>query len=237
MALAIPTSATESDHSTPPGRKWARSNALQLGPRKKSCAIVLTLIFLSEPTLHQNFSGPLSAPWASLWQDCPHLLQCANTHYEWSSSHVWWCSGRRELDSCVRCSFSYLVDFSDFSHSERKECTVFRKLLRSVPGLEDWFMSSSEEEVIQITDLVRPLTNDLCIENSSYMSLQIQKGASGARADDTKGMKAAIIDWITPKGQSLTPHIPRNVKSGCGFHHDRTGALLCPAGLNWNNSA
>jgi len=98
-------------------------------------------------------------------------------------------------------------------------------------------MSSSEEEVIQIADLVRPLTNDLCIENSSYMSLQIQKGASGARADDTKGMKVAIIDWITPKGQSLTPHIPRNVKSGCGFHHDHTGALLCPAGLNWNNSA
>ena len=98
-------------------------------------------------------------------------------------------------------------------------------------------MSSSEEEVIQIADLVCPLMNDLCIENSSYMSLQIQKGASSARADDTKGMKVAIIDWITPKGQSLTPHIPCNVKSRRGFHHDHTGALLCPAGLNWNNSA
>ena len=64
---------------------------------------------------------------------------------------------------------------------------------------------------------------------------QIQKGANGARADDTKGMKSAIIDWITPKGQSLTPHIPRNVKSGRGFNHDRTGALLCPADLDWNN--
>ena len=69
------------------------------------------------------------------------------------------------------------------------------------------------------------------------MSLQIQKGASGARADDTKGMKAAIVDWITPKGQSLTPHIPRNVKSSRGFHHDRTGALLCPADLDWSNLA
>ena len=48
-------------------------------------------------------------------------------------------------------------------------------------------------------------------------------------------MKGPIIDWITPKGQLLTPHIPRNVKSGRGFNHDHTGALLCPAGLDWNN--
>ena len=48
-------------------------------------------------------------------------------------------------------------------------------------------------------------------------------------------MKSPIINWITPKGQSLTPHIPRNVKSGRGFNHKHTGALLCPAGLDWNN--
>jgi len=65
--------------------------------------------------------------------------------------------------------------------------------------------------------------------------MQIQKGACGARADDTKDMKGAIVDWITPKGQSLNPHIPRNVKVGRGFNHERTGALLCPAGLDWNN--
>ena len=48
-------------------------------------------------------------------------------------------------------------------------------------------------------------------------------------------MKAAIIDWITPKGQTLTPHIPRNAKIGRGFHHEHTGALLCPAGYEWAN--
>ena len=48
-------------------------------------------------------------------------------------------------------------------------------------------------------------------------------------------MKGPIVDWITPKGQSLTPHIPRNVKSGRGFNHDRTGALLYPAGLDWTD--
>ncbi|KAH7916871.1 hypothetical protein BV22DRAFT_1108643 [Leucogyrophana mollusca] len=102
-------------------------------------------------------------------------------------------------------------------NSERKENKVFRELLRLVPGLETRLMESSEEQVISIADM-------------------IQKGANSARADDTKGMKSAIIDWITPRGQSLTPHIHRNVKSGRGFNHERTGALLCPAGLDWANT-
>ena len=49
-------------------------------------------------------------------------------------------------------------------------------------------------------------------------------------------MKAAVIDWITPKGQSLNPHIPHNVKSGHGFNHEHTGALLCPTSLDWANT-
>lgn len=103
------------------------------------------------------------------------------------------------------------------------------------PGLEDRLMNSSEEEVIHIADLVRRL--DLLPNNiGAHDFCQVQKGVNGARADDTKGMKSAIIDWITPKGQSLNPHIPRNVKSGRGFYHERTGALLCPAGLDWNHS-
>ena len=94
-------------------------------------------------------------------------------------------------------------------------------------------MSSSEEEVIAIADLVSLMNRPIYTLSADYE--QIQKGANGARADDTKGMKSPIIDWITLKGQSLTPHIPRNVKSGRGFNHDHTGALLCPAGLDWNN--
>jgi hypothetical protein len=57
---------------------------------------------------------------------------------------------------------------------------------------------------------------------------------NGSRADDTKGMKAAIIDWITPKEQTLTPPLNRKIKTDWGFHHERTGALLCPAGLDWS---
>ncbi|KAF8833417.1 hypothetical protein BDN67DRAFT_917060, partial [Paxillus ammoniavirescens] len=94
---------------------------------------------------------------------------------------------------------------------------IISLLLRMIPGLEAQLMVSLEEDVVHIADL-------------------IQKGANGVRADDTKGMKSAVIDWITPKGQILNPHILRNVKSGRDFNHECTGALLCPMGLNWANS-
>ena len=48
-------------------------------------------------------------------------------------------------------------------------------------------------------------------------------------------MGSPIVDWITPKGQSLVPHIPWNTKSGHGLNHNHTGAFLCPAGLDWKN--
>ncbi|KAI6043871.1 hypothetical protein EDC04DRAFT_2866071 [Pisolithus marmoratus] len=92
--------------------------------------------------------------------------------------------------------------------SERKEFVAFWELLQVVPGLE--------EEVVKIGKL-------------------IQKGMNWAHADDTKGMKGAITNWITPKGQSLSLHIPCNVKLGRGFNYEHTGALLCPAGLDWTN--
>jgi hypothetical protein len=49
-------------------------------------------------------------------------------------------------------------------------------------------------------------------------------------------LKGAVLDWITPRGQALNPSLSRHVKSDRGFHHERTGALLCPGGLDWSNS-
>ena len=40
---------------------------------------------------------------------------------------------------------------------------------------------------------------------------KLQKGLLDAQADNTKGLKDAILDWITPPGQ-LTPLIAWNVK-------------------------
>ena len=58
-----------------------------------------------------------------------------------------------------------------------------------------------------------------------------------ARADDTKSLKSAIVDWIIPVGGCLNPPLSRNVKTDRGFFHERTGALLCPATLDWNNAS
>jgi hypothetical protein len=64
---------------------------------------------------------------------------------------------------------------------------------------------------------------------------QIQKGVNGARADDTKSLKGTIINWIAPGGQALEPNLRRTHKFDRGFKHHRTGALLCPAHLDWTN--
>lgn len=73
------------------------------------------------------------------------------------------------------------------------------------------------------------------ITHHSTDNIQLRKGAAGARGDDTKSLKGAILDWITPKGQALDPPIHRNVKHTRGFHHEATGALLCPADLDWSD--
>ena len=43
------------------------------------------------------------------------------------------------------------------------------------------------------------------------------------------------MEWITPRGQSLNPPLSRNMKTDRGFNHERTGALLCPAGMDWSD--
>ncbi|RDB14672.1 hypothetical protein Hypma_016576 [Hypsizygus marmoreus] len=100
--------------------------------------------------------------------------------------------------------------------SERREEKVFQALLKLSRGLEERLLESTEEEVELIADL-------------------IQKGTNASRADDTKGMKSTIIDWITPPNQSLNPPLSRRSKVDRGFSHERTGSLLCPTGLDWTS--
>ena len=64
---------------------------------------------------------------------------------------------------------------------------------------------------------------------------QLRKGVSGARGDDTRSLKGAVLDWIVPIGQTLNPSLNRNKKDDRGFKHERTGALLCPIDLDWSD--
>ncbi|KAG2097409.1 hypothetical protein BD769DRAFT_1631371 [Suillus cothurnatus] len=60
-------------------------------------------------------------------------------------------------------------------------------------------------------------------------------GAAGARGDDTKMLKSAVLGWITPKGETIQPPLHRNSKVNHRFNPELTGFLLCPVGLDWNN--
>ena len=120
---------------------------------------------------------------------------------------------------------------------------MFQKLLQTIPFLQDRLMTSEgPAELMVIAELVSFAW--LIILNHSHILPKIQKGISSARSDDTKGLKGVVLDWILPRDgdtRNLLPMQPpkpltRNVKTNRGFHHPVTGALLCPAGLNYQDA-
>jgi len=118
---------------------------------------------------------------------------------------------------------------------ERREHRVFQELLKSVAGLEERLMEGGDDEVDVVAELASILVSYVSKLIIYLAYHKLTKGASGARGDDTKSLKGSVLDWITLKGQNLVPPLARNVKIDRGFHHERTGALLCPAGLDWTN--
>ncbi|TEB25444.1 hypothetical protein FA13DRAFT_1637543, partial [Coprinellus micaceus] len=108
------------------------------------------------------------------------------------------------------------VDEDDLPARQAAEHRLYIALLAMSPGLEERLNTGTEEDLI-------------------YVATMLTKGINSARSDDTKSMKSAIVDWITPHKQVLTPPIQRNVKTDRGFHHERTGELLCPVNFDWND--
>ena len=96
-------------------------------------------------------------------------------------------------------------------------------------------MEKSEEEIAFMAEQVWTLCMTMMGISLMRYPIQIQKGASSARSDDTKTLKGAVLDWITPKHQALVPPLSRNLKMNRGFHHEITGRLLCPAGVDWGD--
>ncbi|TEB18192.1 hypothetical protein FA13DRAFT_1649581, partial [Coprinellus micaceus] len=111
---------------------------------------------------------------------------------------------------------SGLVTMDELTFLEEREQRIFQELLELSPGLDARVLGASEEELHYIADM-------------------INKGASCARSVDTKGLKSAVIDWITPQGGALSPPLSRNIKDNRGYFHYRTGELLCPATLDWSD--
>ena len=78
-------------------------------------------------------------------------------------------------------------------------------------------MEKSEEEATLLAELVTSQVPSLMHHDTIGIltkdSIQIQKGASSARSDDTKTLKGAVLDWITPNNQALMPPLSRNLKT------------------------
>ncbi|KAJ3518195.1 hypothetical protein NMY22_g13809 [Coprinellus aureogranulatus] len=102
------------------------------------------------------------------------------------------------------------------TQQERRELRVFQKLINLIPGFQERLMTcESEEQIMAIAGM-------------------IQKGAASARSDDTKSLKGAVIDWIQQPGKQEVP-LSRSMKPKRGFEHERTGFLLCPPDIDWND--
>jgi len=112
--------------------------------------------------------------------------------------------------TCFLCAvpLCWLHNFTRLLCRCRREYRVFQKLLGMVPHLGDRLVDCSNEESMVMADLVRPLQSNI----TSFLLLfilQIQKGVSSARSDDTKSMKGAVLDWITPRDVLLNPVMSR----------------------------
>jgi hypothetical protein len=120
---------------------------------------------------------------------------------------------------------------------EVRDYEIYKQLLSLSPKLEERLYNGSEQDVYHVADLVSGDSSFLVHRAWTERFLfEISKGSSNARADDTRALKSAIVDWITPRGGVLVPPLQRNVKSDRGFHHNRTGELLCPATMDWQDS-
>ncbi|KAF6756502.1 hypothetical protein DFP72DRAFT_846797 [Ephemerocybe angulata] len=119
------------------------------------------------------------------------------------------------LDLTVELELGRVTE-EDFSLSEKADYKLYKQLIGLVPGLEERLCLGQDHDLFYVSDM-------------------ITKGSASARSDDTKTIKVAIVDWITPLNAVLTPPIQRNVKTDRGFHHPRTGELLCPVNMDWND--
>ncbi|KAG2130522.1 hypothetical protein BD769DRAFT_1627873 [Suillus cothurnatus] len=119
------------------------------------------------------------------------------------------------------CNYPALLtaesSIEDYPVDVRREHRVFMELIDSYPGLLDHLTNGEEEDIIHLGELMG-------------------KGVSGARGNNTKTLKSAVLEWLVPRGQALILPLSQNIKSDCGFNHEVTGALLCPAGLDWLNA-
>lgn len=100
-----------------------------------------------------------------------------------------------------------------------------------VPRMTERLMESSEEELMVMADLVSVFLYFLTLPDC----LEIQKGVSTARSDDTKSLKGVVLDWITPQDTVLHPPLSLEHKNHLWILPccHRCSSLPCWSWLEW----
>ncbi|KAI0642490.1 hypothetical protein C8Q79DRAFT_928936 [Trametes meyenii] len=114
-----------------------------------------------------------------------------------------------------------------FSSLENRRYDGFQALVKLVPTFA--IMVDNHEPMVE--DIQKWLDD---------FAGSLQLGASGAKSDDTRSLRGAIIDWIKAKNRSnpaVTNGLERDSKHGRGFRHNITGRLLCPVMLDWRDDS
>ncbi|KAJ3512357.1 hypothetical protein NMY22_g15355 [Coprinellus aureogranulatus] len=97
--------------------------------------------------------------------------------------------------------------------SDLIEQRLYRRLLSLSPGLEERLNTGSEEEI-------------------HYIANTVTKGISQAKSDDTKSLKSAVIDWITPPNEVLKPPLPPKCEAW-PIRRELANGQIVPTGDLW----
>ncbi|KAG1893115.1 uncharacterized protein F5891DRAFT_963489, partial [Suillus fuscotomentosus] len=85
---------------------------------------------------------------------------------------------------------------------------------------------------------IRKLLNSVTESGElSHIYSKLNKGADGARADDTTRLKVTVASWLMQLTPPPSPVIQGQNKIGRGFNNDTTGRLICPVDYDWNDLA
>ncbi|PIL33183.1 hypothetical protein GSI_04633 [Ganoderma sinense ZZ0214-1] len=107
-------------------------------------------------------------------------------------------------------------EIEKFPLEVRHQYDIYNQILRQLPAL---FQGLSKES----------------IDASSLNRICAGAGVNAARADDVKGLKGVVVDWLVKGLPTVSPPLDRDEMSDRGFAHELTGRELCPAGHDWND--
>ncbi|KAI5995964.1 hypothetical protein EDD15DRAFT_2365545 [Pisolithus albus] len=107
-----------------------------------------------------------------------------------------------------------------------------------LPTTEQQRTYRAYEKLVQWCPSVQKLVGPAAEADTSGLEIafackELQKGADGARGDDSATLKMAIAQWLNASQPCPDPPFNLREKNERGFNHEMTGKLLCPVDYDW----